>query len=204
LNWLAHVFLSEEHIDFQIGNFLADPLKGKLWEGATSDMTKGMQTHIIIDTFTDAHKNVSRSKARLREKGLLKPIVMDLTYDYLLTKNWDRYSNIPIDEFTHTFYTNAQKRTPLLPTKANEFIHKIIERDVLNKYQNLEQLKVAFERMDKRLSAKLLARETNLSYIEEVTENIDTIEEDFLEFFPQLCQKVKENVNQEKLLHWKL
>jgi acyl carrier protein phosphodiesterase len=30
MNWLAHVFLSEENVDFQIGNFLADPMKGKL------------------------------------------------------------------------------------------------------------------------------------------------------------------------------
>ena len=27
MNWLAHVFLLEQRIDFQIGNFLADPLK---------------------------------------------------------------------------------------------------------------------------------------------------------------------------------
>lgn len=44
MNWLAHVFLSEQNIDFQIGNFLADPLKGRLWEDATIDMKKGMFT----------------------------------------------------------------------------------------------------------------------------------------------------------------
>ena len=32
MNWLAHIFLSENKIDFQLGNFLADQLKGRLCE----------------------------------------------------------------------------------------------------------------------------------------------------------------------------
>ncbi len=85
MNWLAHVFLSELKIDFQIGNYLADPLKGKLWDSTSDDMRRAIKTHITIDSFTDTHKTVSKSKSRLREKGLLKPVIIDLTYDYLLT-----------------------------------------------------------------------------------------------------------------------
>ena len=84
LNWLAHVFLSELNIDFQIGNFLADPLKGRVWENASDEIKKGMQTHKKIDSFTDSHEIISCSKKRLRERGLLKPVIVDLTYDYLL------------------------------------------------------------------------------------------------------------------------
>lgn len=29
MNWLAHVLLSENHIEYQLGNLLTDPLKGK-------------------------------------------------------------------------------------------------------------------------------------------------------------------------------
>ncbi len=35
MNWLAHIFLSENHIEHQLGNLLTDPLKGKAWEGAS-------------------------------------------------------------------------------------------------------------------------------------------------------------------------
>ena len=35
MNWLAHVFLSENNIEHQLGNLLADPLKGRAWEEAT-------------------------------------------------------------------------------------------------------------------------------------------------------------------------
>ena len=111
MNWLADVFLSEQKIDFQIGNFLADLLKGQLWENASLDMQKGMQIHKVIDSYTDSHEIVSCSKRRLREKGLLKPVIIDLTYDYFLTKNWDEFCNMPIKEFSKVFYHEANQRT---------------------------------------------------------------------------------------------
>ena len=204
MNWLAHVFLSEQNIDFQIGNFLADPLKGKLWENATIDMKKGMFTHKIIDSYTDSHEIVSCSKRRLREKGLLKPVIIDLTYDYFLTKNWDDFCNMPIKEFSKVFYHEANQRTQVLPNHANIPIYNMIERDLLNKYHNLEQLKTSFERMDKRLSPRLKQRETALSYFDSVVKNIDELEKDFLEFFPQLTTKIKSDLNKNKIKHWKL
>lgn len=72
MNWLAHVFLSELDVDFQMGNFLADPLKGKVWENATLQIKKGMDTHKIIDSYTDSHEITSLSKRRLRERGFIK------------------------------------------------------------------------------------------------------------------------------------
>ena len=43
------------HIDFQIGNILADPLKARTWDDASIHMENGMQTHIRIDRYTDSH-----------------------------------------------------------------------------------------------------------------------------------------------------
>ena len=204
MNWLAHVFLSEQKIDFQIGNFLADPLKGRLWENASLDMKNGMQVHKIIDSYTDSHEIVSSSKKRLREKGLLKPIIIDLTYDYFLTKNWDEFCKISMGEFSQEFYSNANQRIPFLPNHANLPLNNMINRDLLNKYHNLEQLKISFERMDLRLSERLRQRETAISYFDSVIDNIDYLEDDFLNFFPQLCEKVKNNLNRKYIKHWKI
>ena len=86
MNWIAHIFLSELNTDFQIGNYLADPLKGKVWENANENIKKGMYVHKIIDSYTDSHLFFKNSKNKLGSKGLLKAVVIDLTYDYLLTK----------------------------------------------------------------------------------------------------------------------
>ena len=204
MNWLAHVFLSEQKIDFQIGNFLADPLKGKLWDSASADMQKGVDIHKIIDSYTDSHKVVSISKARLREKGLLKPVIVDLTYDYLLTKNWNMFSSIPIKEFLESFNREAKKRSNDLPTHASELVANLADEDRLNKYHDLNQLKKAFERIDTRLSKKLLLRESAVGYFDIVNEKINDLESDFLIFFPDLCSFLKKDLNQNNLNHWRI
>jgi acyl carrier protein phosphodiesterase len=204
LNWLAHIFLSESNIDFQIGNFLADPLKGKAWENANEEIKKGMFTHKQIDSFTDKHEIVTISKKRLREKGLLKPIIIDLTYDYFLTKNWDKFCNIPLKKFSNNFYHEAYKRTPFMPYQANLPISHMIERDLLNKYHTINQLKTSFSRMDGRLSPRLLQRDSASSYSKTVVENIHHLEKDFLEFFPQLCKTVKQDLDKDRLKHWRI
>jgi len=204
MNWLAHAFLSEDHIDFQIGNILADPLKARTWDDASIHMENGMQTHIRIDRYTDSHDIVRLSKKRLREKGLLKPVIIDLTYDYLLTKNWDLFSTIPIDKFTENFYKKANNSLEYLPKKASYIVTNLINKDLLNKYHTLDDLNTSFKRMDLRLSERLLKRESASEYFNEVHLNIDELENDFLDFFPQLCEHTKKDLNQEKINHWKI
>lgn len=203
MNWLAHIFLSEQNIDFQMGNYLADPLKGKAWDGASEDLINGIKVHMIIDAYTDSHNIVTQSKSRLREKGLLKSIIIDITYDYFLTKNWDKFCNIPFDEFTRNFYIQAQKRLEFLPQNAEIAVERLIKFNILNKYQKVEHLEKAFGRFDKRLSEKLASRDTASSYFEAVDKNIEQLEKDFLVFFPELCKEVRKNVNSEKISHWK-
>ncbi|RXJ88067.1 ACP phosphodiesterase [Arcobacter sp. CECT 8985] len=203
MNWLAHIFLSENNINFQIGNYLADPLKGKAWNNADINIIKGMNVHKLIDTYTDSHIQFHNSKNRLGQKGLLKSVVVDLTYDYLLTKNWHKYCNISLDSFLNIFYKNAKANMYTLPDYAKIKLTKLIEFDLLNKYQNLDDLKQSFLRVDKRLSFRLLKRDCVSRYFEVVSQNINGIEDDFLLFFPQLCNHVKENTNNCLLTHWK-
>lgn len=204
MNWLAHVFLSEQKIDFQIGNFLADPLKGRIWENASRDMINGMITHKFIDSYTDSHDLVSVSKKRLGSKGLLKSVVIDLTYDYLLTKNWNTFSHIPINEFSNKFYSQAKSRTAYFPEHVNPYVHNMINKDLLNKYHTLDDLGIAFKKMDTRLSERLRRRDTTLSYFDIVKENIIDLEKDFLEYFPSICEKIKRKLDESKLTHWKV
>lgn len=203
MNWLAHVFLSEQNIDFQIGNFIADPLKAKPWINASIEISRGMKTHLLIDSYSDKHEAFKRSKKRLKDKGLLKGIIVDFTYDYLLTKNWDKFCNISLEEFTSKFYKQASLAKQNYPLFPKDIVSNMIQRDLLN-YQDLEHLKQAFIRLDRRVSPKLAKRDSAISYFEIVKEQMPKLEEDFLEFFPDLINKVKEEVNQKKLKHIKL
>ena len=68
MNWLAHIFLSEQKIDFQIGNFIADPYKARPWENASEELIKGMNTHKLIDSYSDSHEMFKQSKKKTKRK----------------------------------------------------------------------------------------------------------------------------------------
>lgn len=203
MNWLAHVFLSEQEIDFQVGNFISDPLKGKPWENASENIKRGMYIHKIIDSYTDSHPMFKQSKRRLKDKGLLKSVIVDFTYDYLLAKNWNMFCNIELNEFMNDFYKNAKKRKIDYPSRPKEIVSNMVSRDLLN-YQDLEHLEQAFLRLDRRVSDRLSKRDSAISYYEIIQDKMPQLEEDFLEFFPDLIQKVKENTDIKKLNHIKV
>lgn len=204
MNWLAHIFLSEQDIDFQIANYLADPLKARAWQGANSAIHQGMQTHIHIDSFTDQHPLFLQSKQRLKSKGLLRGIVIDLTYDYLLTKNWERFCNIPLKAFLDTYHDEAKIILPSLPIEVQKPLQRMVDFEILHQYQTLNQLHEAFQRVDKKVSQRVLKRDNATHYHDAVTKNIDKLEEDFLDFFPALCQHIKPLLNENRLNHWRI
>ena len=204
MNWLAHIFLSEYSVEFQIGNYISDPLKGKAWENASDNVKKGITTHKIIDGFCDDNIHFINSKNRLKTKGLLRGVAVDLIYDYLLTKNWNKFCNIDFETFTHTFYKQTRVLLKTYPLNVQNELRKIVDYELLHAYSNLEDLSLAFKRIDRRLSPRLLLRDTLTSYISPTFENIDEIEKDFLEFFPIICEEIKKHTNAQRLNHWKM
>lgn len=186
MNYLAHTLLSKSNIDYQLGNILADPLKGKRWEGASDDHYAGMRMHAAIDIFTDANATISLSKSRLRKKGYLKGVVIDMVYDYFLSKHWDKFVPQNLPSFVDEFNQNAILELDQLPSKASNFIELITTNNVLGSYVDFAGLEQAFRRIDTRLSPRILAKENTTSYIPNVVDNYVAIEKDFLEFFPQL------------------
>ena len=202
MNWLAHVFLSENHIEHQLGNLLADPLKGRAWDGATPMFTKGLQTHLHIDTFTDAHPLVRQSKQRLKGRKYLKGVVIDIVYDHLLTKHWEKFASRDFKEFTADFRSQAPLQIDAYPEKAKTVINRVVEIKLLSSYTDLEGLGEGFKRIDKRLSERVLAKETTFGYLPLVAYEMHNIEQDFLEFFPELMEHVKKNLDNEYLKHW--
>lgn len=202
MNWLAHIFVSTDSIEYQLGNLLADPLKGKLWRGASRHVREGFSMHRSIDSFTDANRHVHRSKARLRTRGYLKGVVVDIAYDNLLLKRWNQYSHVTADEFINNFFTNADAVLPELPQDARVFVQQLKASKALNRYATFEGLEQAFAQMDKRLPRRILARETTSSYLPALKQEIGAMEDDFARFFPQLIAHFKNSSNTDLDGHW--
>lgn len=66
MNFLAHIYLSDDKPLLQIGNFIADSVKGRQVELYPPTIQEGIRLHRAIDAYTDAHPTVAQSVARLR------------------------------------------------------------------------------------------------------------------------------------------
>ncbi|MCV6638405.1 acyl carrier protein phosphodiesterase [Candidatus Albibeggiatoa sp. nov. NOAA] len=186
MNWLAHIFVSEPDIHYQLGNILADPMKGRVWTGIHPQTLAGFARHQKIDKFTDYHYCFIESKNRLGQRGLLRGVVIDIVYDYLLTKHWQVYTDAPFEQFIANFYQQALTTVKNYPSQAEIFINDIIEADILRSYHNLDGVKLALQRIDRRLSTRLLKKESASQYFPEIQLQITAIEKDFQQFFPEL------------------
>lgn len=191
MNWLAHVFLSERDVDFRLGNLLADLVRGDERSGMSHEFLRGAQCHKAIDSFTDAHPVVRRSRARLgSEHRRFSGVLIDVFYDYFLATRWGDYSGASLGTFTADFYRDAQTRQLRLPPSAQETLDRIIQHDLLGQYVRIEGV----ERSLRRLSTYLTSRwhrdfSLDRSVVLLRSQESD-LANDFAAFFPELQQHV--------------
>jgi acyl carrier protein phosphodiesterase len=202
MNWLAHVFLSPKRIDYQLGNLLADPMKGRCWEDAHTDLCEGMRLHMRIDTFTDEHPEVSRSKKLLTLRGPLKGVVLDILYDHFLSIHWQRFSSKRRERFLEQFRLRALKASGGYPPEAKQVIHRVVENRQLDSYDRMDGVKRAFMRIDNRLSQRVRQKDGMMGYLTLIEIHRTELEASFLRFFPELMAHVREHAPDEPFDHW--
>lgn len=204
MNWLAHVFLSENHIEYQLGNLLTDPLKAKVWDGASEQIHQGIALHQKIDRFTDSHPLVSRSKAILTKRGHLKGVVLDILYDHFLSLHWDRYCTIERALFLEQFRMQALENVRDYPHKGQDVIRRVVGNRQLSSYAHMDGVVAAFRRIDGRLSERAKNKDTATRYIPLIAKVRKELEEDFLIFFPALMQEMQKECDASKIAHWRV
>jgi len=193
LNFLAHLYLSENNTNIMIGNFIADHIERNKFDHFHTEIQQGILLHREIDTFTDAHKIVRKSKRRLHKRyGHYDGVIIDLFYDYFLAKNWREYSSIPLDVYANGVYTLLQNNFEILPKKTQQILPFLIDYNWLYNYQFLDGMEKVLKGMNKRTQGR---SKMDLA-IEDLKILEKDFEADFTLFFKDLClfssQKRKE------------
>lgn len=183
MNYLAHIYLSNNNTSIQIGNFIADSVKGKSYQKFPIDIQKGILLHWQIDWFTDNDIIVKKSKRRLDNRyGHYKGVIIDILYDHFLAKNWTNYSNIPLHNFTQKFYTVLNKELETLPKRVQFITPYMIKDDWLANYASIEGIEKVLIGVNKRTQEK---SQMHLA-INDLKENYKEFELDFTLFFEKL------------------
>lgn len=188
MNLVMHQLLSFEQKDLQIGNHLGEAVKGKKYLNFPEEIQKGILLHRFIDTFSDSHPKVKNSSSILHQNhSKFSPIIIDVYYDYLLIKNWSKFSDVDFEDFKNNVYKVLQSAEHLYPPSLLRFTRALIDHDWFEMYKTYEGLEITLTNMGKRTKFQNNMHKA----IPDLYLNEAKFESDFLFFMPEIYEACK-------------
>ena len=185
MNYLAHLYLSEPAEDAWLGSLLGDFVKGPLDGRYGERITRAIALHRRIDSFTDAHAVVLRSKSRVSpRRRRYAGIMVDMFYDHFLAKYWQEFHDEPIGVFTGRIYRLLDERRAMLPDRLQSMAPNMARSDWLASYAHVSSIRGALDRMGGRLKGE----NRLLDSADELIEHYGDLENDFRAFMPEVMR----------------
>lgn len=187
MNFLSHLYLSGNSDGLIIGNFIADSVKGSAFLDFPEEVQKGILLHRKIDTYTDSHSIVEKSKERLRP-GYKKyaSVIVDIYYDHFLAANWEEHSPYSLDEYTRQIYALISQHKHTFPPKSQLFTEYMLKYNILSAYARLDGIERVLQGMAGRASFQSNMEKS----IHDLKEHYSLFEDEFKTFFPNLKEYV--------------
>ncbi len=188
MNYLAHLYLSEDSPESLLGRIMGDFVKGTIGDRYPLKIKRGIKLHRKIDAYTDSHPTTRASRnlyspARRRFAG----IIVDLCYDHFLYRHWPQFADVAIDQFICRIYDILMAHRTALPARMAAMVPVMIREDWLGSYQDL----MGVEKALSRLSQRVTNGDRLLGATEEIKLQYRSLEANFLIFFPDLIHFVQ-------------
>lgn len=189
MNFLAHVYLSGDNDEIKVGNFVADWIKGSDFKRYSPEIQKGILMHRSIDTYTDNHPTIRKSKSRLAgDYGKYSGIIIDIFYDHFLANNWHSFSSISLPAFATKLYSVLDKYLVSFPLEIREVIPRFMQRHWLESYATVHGIENVLTGMSRHTSLP----DHTVAAIQILNDQYEGLREEFFDYFPQLITYVKE------------
>jgi len=187
MNFLAHFLLSDNDEDLRLGNLLGDVVKGRVERydhpGVSERMRTGIRLHRAIDSFSDTHAVVRRSKQRIAGRyGRLSGVIVDVYYDHVLAREWRTHGEGELAAFADDVYGTLRGNLARLTGEVHPLVHAMTRGGWLAGYADIDNIDRALRGMARR--ARVAAGIGTAA--EELARDYDEVAEDFAEFFPEL------------------
>lgn len=183
MNFLAHIYLSFGDPQITLGNFMADSIRGRDYQQYPERMQKGVLLHRAIDTFTDTHPITRKSSRRLHSRYRhYSLVIVDIYYDHFLARNWNSYSDIPLEKFTDNFYRLLEENLEVMPETVQNMAPYMIADNWLLNYRELEGIHKVLKGLNRRTGLKSGMDKA----VEELEGFYDEFEAEFTAFFDEL------------------
>lgn len=183
MNFLAHFHLAWPDDGLVAGGLLGDYYKGPLRGDLSPSLERGVRLHRAIDAYTDSHPVLAQLRRELpAELRRYAGILIDLSFDHYLSRHWARYSDIDLPEFNSRVYRTLVAHESQLSEGARRMLAGLLQHDILNLYTRWDTVPATAARIGTRFKR----HNPFLQVDQKLAPLRDTIEQAFLEFYPQL------------------
>ena len=185
MNYLAHIYLSGNDPQIRVGGLLGDFVKGPLRGELPRHIELGISLHRAIDSWFDRQPEVINARRRfVAPHRRFAGITIDLCYDHLLARHWQRFHHQPLSQFSGDFYRQLQDHYQQLPPRAQRFADHAPRIKLLEGYAADHAIEQALERISLRLS-----RPVDLTQaMPQVEQQLPLLAEEFEQLLPRAQQ----------------
>lgn len=153
MNHLAHALLAGPDDELRLGGLLADFVRGAPDPAWSPGLVAGVQLHRAIDSYTDRHPAVVAARSLLpppyrRYAG----IALDLWFDHALARDFARWSEQPLADFSVALRALLRQHDPQLPPAMQRFRRYMDAHALPAAYAEPTMLGRALEGVGQRLS----------------------------------------------------
>ncbi|MBD9397479.1 ACP phosphodiesterase [Pseudomonas sp. PDM11] len=188
MNYLAHLHLGGDTPAELLGSLYGDFVKGPLAGQWPAAIEAGIALHRRIDAFTDNHPLQARARARFTiERRRVAGIFLDLFFDHCLARDWQRYNDQSLQQFTDRVYQVLAAETQL-PGSLQRIAPRMAAQDWLGSYEEFGVLGQVIAGMSRRLSRPGLLD----GGLDELRRLYEPLSEDFSAFYPELMAFARE------------
>ena len=194
MNYLAHLFLAEDHAASRIGNLLGDFVTGTPEEIRLPDaVVAGIMRHRKIDRFTDDHPAVCRARDFFTgPRRRFANAILDICFDHVLATTWESRHPEPLRDFLDGFYREMKQHSAWLPVELSENLEGRINDDWLGHYGTAPGLQEVFDRVAERRPACAAVATAMIDFNrrrDDIFDTFDTLLPDLLGYIGELGEE---------------
>ena len=184
MNYLAHAWLAQHSDEAILGALLGDFVHGS---AALEDWPAPVRAEIVrhraIDRYTDQHPVVVSARARFGALRRYAGIALDVYFDHCLARDWARWSDVPLANFTGRVYRVLERHQGQLPARLVGIAPRMAAQDWLGSYARRDSVDHALRGIAKRLSRN---GDRLVACLDVLRREQTAVDASFEDFFPEL------------------
>ena len=153
MNYLGHLYFSNNNAQLMYANLFGDFVKGKNLSKYPKLIETGILLHREIDSYIDNHPVVRDLLHQLYPiLPKISGIAVDLYFDHLLSRNWKSYHHLPYNQFLQQFYDAEIENKNEYSIEFINFISILKEKNWMLHYPTHDGLNRVCKGLSNRIS----------------------------------------------------